>query len=235
MASIVAPVALRFTRITIDSLHNINKNILLRLSQQSYISRQKHEYSTITEEKKSDNGEPNSPLSDTTEAEKKLKADLDPINKELMDLKSSKSELEDKYKRALADGENLRIRLMKQIDDAKLFGIQSFCKDLLEVADILGKATESVPQDELTNQNPHLKTLFEGLTMTEAQLHKVFKKHGLVSMNPLNEKFDPNQHEALFQQEVIGKEPGTVVVVSKLGYKLHERVVRPALVGVAKG
>ncbi|XP_033324915.1 grpE protein homolog, mitochondrial Roe1 [Megalopta genalis] len=235
MASIVAPVALRFTRITIDSLHNINKNILLRLSQQSYISRQRQEYSTITEEKKSDSGEQNSPLSDPTETEKKLKADLELINKELTDLRSSKSELEDKYKRALADGENLRIRLMKQIDDAKLFGIQSFCKDLLEVADILGKATESVPKDELTNENPHLKTLYEGLTMTEAQLHKVFKKHGLVSLNPMNEKFDPNQHEALFQQEVEGKEPGTVVVVSKLGYKLHERVVRPALVGVAKG
>lgn len=231
MASIVVPVALRITRITVDSLHNINKNILLRLSQQSYISRRANEYSTITEEKKSDNG----PLSESTESEKKLRADLELINKELTELRSNKCELEDKYKRALADGENLRIRLMKQIDDAKLFGIQGFCKDLLDVADILGKATESVPKNELTNENPHLKTLYEGLRMTEAQLHKVFKKHGLLSLNPINEKFDPNQHEALFQQEVEGKEPGTVVVVSKLGYKLHERVVRPALVGVAKG
>lgn len=81
--------------------------------------------------------------------------------------------MEDKYKRALAEGENIRVRLTKQINDAKLFGIQGFCKDLLDVADILGKATESVPKDEITDQNPHLKSLYEGLVMTEAQLHKV--------------------------------------------------------------
>ncbi|XP_069687079.1 grpE protein homolog 1, mitochondrial-like isoform X2 [Periplaneta americana] len=105
----------------------------------------------------------------------------------------------------------------------------------LEVADILGKATESVPKEEVRESNPHLKNLYEGLTMTEAQLHQVFKRHGLIPVNPIEEKFDPNLHEALFQQEVQGKEPGTVVVVSKIGYKLHERVIRPALVGVAKG
>ncbi|OAD52097.1 hypothetical protein WN48_03052 [Eufriesea mexicana] len=235
MASFVVPVATRFTRVTIDSLHNINKNILLRLTQPSHVCWQRQEYSTITEEQKSESGESQSTILELTENEKKLKADIELLNKELTDLKSYKNEVEDKYKRALADGENLRVRLNKQIEDAKMFGIQGFCKDLLEVADILGKATESVPKDELTKKNPHLKTLFEGLKMTEAQLHKVFKKHGLVSLNPLNEKFDPNQHEALFQQEVEGKEPGTIVVVSKLGYKLHERVVRPALVGVAKG
>lgn len=236
MASFVVPVAARFTRVTVDSLHNINKNILLRLSQPSYISWQRQEYSTITEEKKSESSEtPTLETEKLTENEKKFRADMEILNKELAELKTQEEELKDKYKRALAEGENLRIRLTKQIEDAKLFGIQGFCKDLLEVADILGKATESVPKDELTEKNPHLKTLYEGLRMTEAQLHKVFKKHGLVSLNPLNEKFDPNQHEALFQQEVEGKEPGTIVVVSKLGYKLHERVVRPALVGVAKG
>lgn len=88
-------------------------------------------------------------------------------------MKERNAELNDKYKRALADSENLRVRLSKQIDDAKLYGIQGFCKDLLDVADILGKATESVPKDELTERNPHLKSLYEGLRMTEAQLHKV--------------------------------------------------------------
>lgn len=70
--------------------------------------------------------------------------------------------------------------------------------------------------------------------MTEKQLMTVFKRHGLEQVNPLNEKFDPNMHEALFQQEVEGKEAGLVIVVSKIGYKLHERVIRPALVGVSK-
>ena len=129
---------------------------------------QNHAYSTATEQKKKDNES-----SELTENEKKLKSELEMKNKDLDDIKQCNSELNDKYKRALADGENLRVRLSKQIDDAKLFGIQSFCKDLLDVADILSKATESVPKDELTERNPHLKSLYEGLSMTEAQLQKV--------------------------------------------------------------
>lgn len=62
------------------------------------------------------------------------------------------------------------------------------------------RATESVPKEEINDKNPHLKSLYEGLTMTEAQLQSVFKRHGLVPVNPINEKFNPNLHEALFQQ-----------------------------------
>lgn len=108
--------------------------------------------------------------------------------------------LQDKYKRALADGENLRNRLSKQISEAKIFGIQSFCKDLLDVADVLNKATETIPKEELNKNNPHLTSLYEGLVMTEAQLQTVFKRHGLEIVNPINEKFNPSYHEALFQQ-----------------------------------
>ena len=75
--------------------------------------------------------------------------------------------------RSLAEMENVRQRMKKQVDDAKLFAVQGFCKDLLEVADILTKATESVPQDAISDSNPHLKNLYEGLTMTNSQLLKV--------------------------------------------------------------
>lgn len=170
-----------------------------------------------------------------SENEKKLTSDIEGLKKETESLTEKVKEFDDKYKRALADGENLRRRLTKQIEDAKLFGIQGFCKDLLEVADILGHATEAVPKEEISEKNPHLKNLYEGLTMTKAQLNQVFKRHGLETVNPLNEKFNPNLHEALFQQEVQNVEPNTVVVVSKIGYKLHERCIRPALVGVSKG
>jgi molecular chaperone GrpE len=71
--------------------------------------------------------------------------------------------------------------------------------------------------------------------MTKDQLTRVFKRNGLEPVNPLNEKFNPNYHEALFQQDVPNAEPNTVIVVSKIGYKLHERCIRPALVGVSKG
>ncbi|XP_047452301.1 grpE protein homolog 1, mitochondrial [Mugil cephalus] len=150
-------------------------------------------------------------------------------------LEEQLNNMTEKYKRALADTENLRTRSQKMIEDAKLYGIQGFCKDLLEVADILEKATESVPKEEVTSQNPHLKNLYDGLVMTEVQIQKVFTKHGLVKLNPDGQKFDPYEHEALFHAPVEGKEPGTVAIVTKVGYKLHGRTLRPALVGVAKG
>lgn len=202
-----------------------------------------------TEEAKASADQPTAELS---EKEKELSGSVEKLTKEVEDLNEKNKTLDvslnqtkpfhitynclfqDKYKRSLADSENMRKRLTKQIDDAKIFGIQSFCKDLLEVSDILGHATEAVPKDELNDKNPHLKALYEGLTMTKAELEKVFKRHGLEQVNPIDEKFNPNFHEALFQSDIPNKAPNTVVVVSKIGYKLHERVIRPAMVGVSK-
>ncbi|KAG9345537.1 hypothetical protein JZ751_008681 [Albula glossodonta] len=156
--------------------------------------------------------------SEQSPAEKALAEEKVQLEEQLKDV------TQDKYKRALADTENLRQRSQKM----------GFCKDLLEVADILEKATESVPKEEVTNNNPHLKNLYDGLVMTEVQIQKVFTKHGLVKLNPEGQKFDPYEHEALFHTPVEGKEPGTVAMVTKVGYKLHGRTLRPALVGVAK-
>ncbi|XP_006893686.1 PREDICTED: grpE protein homolog 1, mitochondrial [Elephantulus edwardii] len=153
---------------------------------------------------------------------------------EKVKLEEQLKETTEKYKRALADTENLRQRSQKLVEEAKLYGIQAFCKDLLEVADILEKATQSVPKEEVREDNPHLKSLYEGLVMTEVQMQKVFTKHGLLRMDPVGAKFDPYEHEALFHAPVEGKEPGTVALVTKVGYKLHGRTLRPALVGVAK-
>jgi len=147
--------------------------------------------------------------------------------------------VQDKYKRSIAETENVRQRMIKQIQEAKVFGIQGFCKDLLEVADVLSKATESIPADLLSGDGNDaavdaLRRLHEGLQLTETQLCAVFARHGLVKIDPeLGEKFDPNFHEALFQQPATeDSSAGTVAIVSKVGYKLHERTLRPALVGV---
>ena len=153
------------------------------------------------------------------------------IEELLRQSKGEAADFKDKYVRSLAENENVRRRAKKQLEDSKLYAIQSFCKDLLEVADILEKATESVPQEELSKSS-YLKSLFDGLTMTETQLQKVFKSHGLEKVHPLNEKFDPNFHEALFQ--LPGEISGTVAVVQKTGYRLHGRPLRAALVGVVK-
>lgn len=126
--------------------------------------------------------------------------------------------------------------MVRQISDAKQFGIQGFCKDLLEVADVLNMAVDTVPKEQLP-ENIHLKNLFEGLTMTEAQLQKVFMKHSLEKINPqVGDKFDPFVHEAMFQVPTEDKDANSnIAVVNKIGYKLKERTIRPAVVGVFKG
>ncbi|XP_004926348.1 grpE protein homolog, mitochondrial [Bombyx mandarina] len=160
---------------------------------------------------------------------------IESLTNEVNSIKEQFNDINDKYKRALADGENVRKRMLKQVEDAKSFAIQSFCKDLLEVADTLTAAAESIPEGAGAEaEGGALRALHDGVRLTRAQLGQVFARHGLVPVSPLREKFDPNLHEALFQQEVEGAESGTVVAVSKVGYKLHERCVRPALVGVAK-
>jgi molecular chaperone GrpE len=161
-----------------------------------------------------------------SEAEKKLMSE----NEKLLE---KVKEIDDKFKRALAEAENSRIRMRKQVEDAKIFGIQNFCKDLLDVADVLEKAVETVPKDQLATNEP-LNSLYTGVQMTEKELQSVFRRHGLLRMNPVGEKFNPNEHHALFESVIEGKEPGTVAVVTKIGYKLHDRTIRPAMVGVVK-
>ncbi|XP_028171030.1 grpE protein homolog, mitochondrial [Ostrinia furnacalis] len=183
-----------------------------------------------TEEKTAENDSSDKLPGTVEECHKQIEA----LTADVASLKDQVKDLEDKYKRALADGENVRRRMVKQVEDAKSFAIQSFCKDLLDVADTLSAAAESVPESA-SDGDAALRSLRDGVKLTRAQLTQVFARHGLVAVSPLREKFDPNIHEALFQQEVEGAEPGTVVAVSKVGYKLNERCVRPALVGVAKG
>jgi len=173
-----------------------------------------------TEEKKTEGEE-------MSEAEKILTG-------KLAEMEEKNSELLDKYRRSLADFENLRNRMNKQVADAKIFGIQGFCKDLLEVADVLSKAVESVPEEALKAESPFLQDMRQGLQLTQSQLLKVFERHGLEQENPLGQKFDPNKHDALFQVPVPDKEPNTVVDVQKIGYILHGRTIRPAAVGVSR-
>ena len=132
--------------------------------------------------------------------------------------------------RALAETENVRHRMEKQLEDVRAFGIEGFAKDLLEIADILEKAIGSVNIDAIKEKNEQFKSLHEGLVMTDTQLQKIFKKNGLEKIDPVGHKFDPNLHEALYQVE--GDKPGCVVDVTQIGYMLRGRTIRPAKVGV---
>ena len=171
---------------------------------------------------------------DTTKHEDKEQDKLMAEKLEEIDsLKKEAADFKDRYVRALAENENIMKRNQKFLADAKLYAVQSFSKDLLEISDVLEKATESVPQDEL-NSNKPLADLYQGLTMTHTELHKVFIKHGLEKEDPMGQKFDPNFHEAVFQLLAPEKEKGTVAVVQKVGYRLHGRTLRPAIVGVVQ-
>ncbi|KAM7162519.1 grpE protein homolog 2, mitochondrial [Macrochelys suwanniensis] len=162
-----------------------------------------------------------------------------PLSERTLELKASKLEeqvrdLTERYRKALADSENVRRRTQKFVEDAKLFGIQSFCKDLVEVADILEKTTESTEREtEPSDPKPTLKKIYEGLSLIEAKLQSVFAKHGLQKMNPVGGKYDPYDHEIVCHVPAEGMQPGTVALVTQDGYKLHGRTIRHAHVGVA--
>jgi len=155
-----------------------------------------------------------------------LKNSVKELEAASVEWKSKHDDILDKYRRSIAESDNMRKRLTKQIEEAKIFGIQGFGKDLLEVADVLDKAVGMKDQSA--------DDLHQGLQMTQAQLNQVFKRHGLEPINPMDEKFDPNKHEALFQVPFPDKDVNTVIDVQKVGYSLHGRTIRPALVGVSK-
>nr|CAB3250939.1 grpE protein homolog 1, mitochondrial-like [Phallusia mammillata] len=156
------------------------------------------------------------------------------LQEDVQKLNTTIEELTSKYKLSLAENENVRKRLRKEIADAKLYGIQSFCKDLLDVADVLQMAIKSIPKDKAEAEADKLwKGFFQGVCLTDKELHTVFERHGLVILNPeKGEKFDPYDHEALFETPIEGIEPGSIAHIQRVGYKLKGRTIRPAQVGV---
>ncbi|KAL5735843.1 hypothetical protein ACOSQ2_030631 [Xanthoceras sorbifolium] len=158
-------------------------------------------------------------------------------------LKAKHEEIEnmkDKVLRSLAEMENIKDRTRREAENSKKFAIQNFAKSLLDVADNLGRASSVVKEsfskiDTSTDSAgavPLLKSLLDGVEMTEKQLGEVFKKFGLEKFDPTNEPFDPHRHYAVFQVPDNSKPPGTVAHVLKSGYMLYDRVIRPAEVGV---
>lgn len=169
-----------------------------------------------------------------------LQAELDRQRATAEDLDTQVAELKDKLLRNLADMENLRERSARQIESNKQFAVQSFAKSLLDVADNLERAAAAVPAEALqpgdsfsaADVAKYLRTLLEGVQLTDKQLAEALKKQGIEKYQSLGEKFDPNKHSALFEMPDPSKEPGTVGVVTKNGYTLNGRVVRAADVGV---
>jgi len=181
---------------------------------------------------------PNQPVENQSQTEQKSDVDVKQLLEQNAKLSEDVNEFKDRYKRALAETENTRIRFNKLVNDAKIFGIQGFCKDLLEVADILNLAltnTSKQPSTDITTLTKDFTNLRQGLVMTEERMEKIFAKNGLLQIKPNEgEKFDPNFHDALFQAKIPDKTSGTIIQVMKIGYRLQDRVIRAAQVGVAQ-
>lgn len=141
--------------------------------------------------------------------------------------------LKDRSLRAVAEAENTRRRAEKDVADAKKYGAANFAKSLLSVADNLRRAIDAVPE-ELKTENEAVKNLTVGVEATERELIKAFEQIGIKQLNPLGEIFDPNFHEVMFEMEAAGQTAGTILQVIEVGYQIHDRILRPARVGVAK-
>ena len=153
-------------------------------------------------------------------------------SKSLDELEAKISELKDQLLRTVADSENLRKRLEREKDQTRKFGIANFAKDLLSIADNLGRALDAAPNKEGI-ENQAIENFVLGVQMTEQELQKAFDNNNIRKIDPLGEKFDYNFHQAMFEVEETDQEPGIIVQVLQPGYAIDDRILRPAMVGVA--
>ncbi len=143
------------------------------------------------------------------------------------------AELKDRVLRAMAETENVRRRAERDKQDASQYAVTSFARELLGVSDNLRRAIEHAPA--AGEQSEEVKTLLDGIQLTENELLRVFDKHGIKKVEPAaGDKFDPNLHQAMFEIPTNEHPHGSVVQVMQAGYVLHGRLLRPAMVGVAK-
>lgn len=153
----------------------------------------------------------------------------------LENLQLENTALKDKVLRALAEMENQRRRTEREVADAKTYGVTAFALDMLTFADNLRRAVESLPADARAQAGAAMKTLIEGVELTERDFLSRLGKFGVKRLEPLGARFDPNLHEALFEVPDETAPNATVVQVVEDGYTIGDRVLRPAKVGVSRG
>ena len=145
------------------------------------------------------------------------------------------ADMKDRLLRTLAEMENLRRRTEKEVADARTYGVTSFARDILAVADNMERALKALDDEIRAKADAGVQALLDGVELTERELIKVMEKHGVRRLEPAGQKFDPNLHQAMLEVPDPSVPSGTVVQVMQPGYTIGERVLRPALVGIAKG
>ena len=150
-------------------------------------------------------------------------------------LKAENEELKDRTLRTVAEMDNLRKRTAREMTDARTYAVSNFARDLLGVGDNLQRAIQAVPAEKRESGSEEFKALIEGVELTERELLKALTRAGVNKFNPEGEKFDPNFHQAMFELPDPNLPNNSVAQVVQEGYKIGDRVLRPAMVGVAKG
>lgn len=170
----------------------------------------------------------------TTDGAATPPADAGPaLIEKVQTLEAALAQSNDHLLRTIADMDNLRKRSVREREDAGKFAITGFAKDLLDVADNFRRALEAIPAELKGDEK--IKPLVEGIEATERTLLKSFEMNGIKKVNPIDEAFNPNLHEVLFESPVPGKAAGTIIQVIEVGYVLNDRLLRAAKVGIAKG
>ena len=146
------------------------------------------------------------------------------------------AELKDRLLRTLAEMENLRRRTEREVAESRIYGVASFARDILAIADNMARALQTLRAELREKSDAGVKALLDGVELTERELIKVLEKHGVRKFEPQpREKFDPNLHQAMYEVPDPTLPAGTVAQVVQSGYMIGERMLRPALVAVAKG
>ncbi|EJF74547.1 nucleotide exchange factor GrpE [Bartonella alsatica] len=170
--------------------------------------------------------------------ETETRAEIEEEKNEFVDplvaLQDENQQLKDQLLRLAADMENLRRRTARDVADAKAYSIANFARDMLSVSDNLNRALEAIPEGAKEN-DVGLKTLAEGVEMTERAMIAALERHGVQKIHPEGQKFDPHFHQAMFEIPNTDVPDNTVQQVVQAGYVIGDRVLRPAIVGVAKG
>lgn len=153
-------------------------------------------------------------------------------DEQIATLTAQLAEARDQTLRAVAEMENTRKRLLREREDVRKYAVSDFARDLLDFSDNFRRALGAIPADSLAD--PLVKNVVEGVSVMEKELGRTMEKHGIRKIEPMGEPFDPNFHEAMFEAPGTGQPAGTIIELIEPGYVLHDRLLRPARVGIAK-
>lgn len=176
------------------------------------------------------------PAEETEAPREEAKAEAMDAGVDLVEeLRQKNAEITDRLLRMAAEMENLRKRNERDLADTRAYAITGFARDMLTATDSLSRALMVLPAEARENADPAMQSLIDGIEMTEREMQRLLAKHGVTPIEAEGQKFDPHKHQAMFEVPDPSRPEGTVVQVVQAGFAIGDRVLRPAMVGIAKG